>query len=336
MNTELTYNSRDDANLVDTKQPIVSIIINNYNYALHLRQAIDGALNQTYKNVEVIVVDDGSVDNSREVIASYGNQIIAVLKENGGQASALNGGFNASKGDIICLLDADDIFLPKKVSKVVEWFQLNPSIDWVFNESLPMTSEDISKIDLISIWNPDLDITHKDNLQIIDFRNNIINAELPHFTPSTSNLCFSRKILEKIFPLPEVKGFSGLAICDLYLKYIAVGIGTGYSSKKNLGIFRIHDKNRYTTQEINNKRNIDAEILMVSGYWMLVQFPSFSKLSKKLFSKGLANYLRSDNHKITYRDYIKKYIFKISLIDKFKMLSMTIYYFIKLGYVDLI
>jgi len=318
------------------EKPLVSIIINNYNYGVHLQEAIDGALNQTYKNVEVIVVDDGSVDNSREVIASYGNQIIAVLKENGGQASALNAGFKASKGDIICLLDADDIFLANKVSEIVEWFQLNPSIDWVFNESLPMTSEDISKVDLTSILNPELDISHKNNLQIIDFRTNIINAELPNFAPSTSNLCFSRKILEKIFPLPEIKGFSGLAICDLYLKYVAVGISTGYSSKKNLGIFRIHENNRYTTQEINNKRSIDAEILMVSGYWMLVKFPSFSKLSQKIFSKGLANYLRSNNQKINYSDCIKKYIFKLSIIDQFKMLSMTIYYFIKLGFVHLV
>ncbi len=317
-------------------QPLVSIIINNYNYSRFLSYAIDAALAQTYPSLEVIVVDDGSLDNSREVIASYGNQVIAVLKENGGQASALNAGFKASKGDIICLLDADDIFLPNKAAVIVDFFEKNPSIDWVFNESLPMTSEDISQVELTSIMNPSLDINHQDNLQIIDFRNNIINAELPNFTPSTSNLCFSRKILEKIFPLPEIKGFSGLAICDLYLKYVAVGIGTGYSSKKNLGIFRIHNNNRYTTQEINNKRSIDAEILMVSGYWILVKFPSFSKLSEKLFSKGLANYLRSKYHKIDYSIFIKEYIFKISFINQCKLLFMTVYYFIKLGYMSLI
>ena len=97
---------------ISNKSPLVSILINNYNYAQYLSQAIDSALGQTYTNTEIIVVDDGSTDNSREIINSYGNQIISVLKENGGQASAINAGFAASKGDIICLLDADDIFLP--------------------------------------------------------------------------------------------------------------------------------------------------------------------------------------------------------------------------------
>jgi glycosyltransferase involved in cell wall biosynthesis len=69
--------------------PFVSILINNYNYGRFLQEAIDSALNQTYSPTEVIVVDDGSTDNSREIIASYGNKIIPVLKENGGQARPL-------------------------------------------------------------------------------------------------------------------------------------------------------------------------------------------------------------------------------------------------------
>ena len=66
---------------------LVTILINNYNYGRFLRDAIDSALNQTYRNLEVIVVDDGSTDESREVIASYGDRIIPVLKENGERLS---------------------------------------------------------------------------------------------------------------------------------------------------------------------------------------------------------------------------------------------------------
>lgn len=102
---------------------LVSILINNYNYGRFLRQAIDSALNQTYQNVEVIVVDDGSADESREIIGSYGNRIIPVLKENGGQASAFNAGIAASQGEIICMLDADDFFHPSKVERVVPYSQ---------------------------------------------------------------------------------------------------------------------------------------------------------------------------------------------------------------------
>jgi glycosyltransferase involved in cell wall biosynthesis len=96
---------------------LVSIIINNYNYGHFVSEAIDSALNQTYSQIEVIVVDDGSTDNSRKIIASYEHRITSILKENGGQASALNAGFAATQGDIICFLDADDIFLIEKLKK---------------------------------------------------------------------------------------------------------------------------------------------------------------------------------------------------------------------------
>ena len=70
-----------------TNPPLASVIINNYNYGRFLRGAIDSALNQTYPHTEVIVVDDGSTDGSPEVIATYKNRIVPVLKTNGGQAS---------------------------------------------------------------------------------------------------------------------------------------------------------------------------------------------------------------------------------------------------------
>src|ERR1019366_560992 len=103
-----------------TSSPLVSILINNYNYGRFLRDAIDSALSQTYPNTEVIVVDDGSSDDSRDIIATYGERIIPILKHNGGQASAFNAGFAASNGLWIHLLDSDDIFLPNKTGRVQE------------------------------------------------------------------------------------------------------------------------------------------------------------------------------------------------------------------------
>src|SRR5258708_23497185 len=103
-------------------KPLVSILINNYNYGRFLTNAIDSALAQTYQRIEVVIVDDGSTDNSREIISSYGDRIIPVLKENGGQASAFNAGVEASRGEILSFLDADDSFFPEKISHVVALF----------------------------------------------------------------------------------------------------------------------------------------------------------------------------------------------------------------------
>jgi len=94
--------------------PLVSVLINNFNYGRFLSDAIDSALGQSYSNTEIIVVDDGSTDGSRDVIRGYGNRIISLFKPNGGQASAFNSAFAASKGEWILFLDSDDYFAPPK------------------------------------------------------------------------------------------------------------------------------------------------------------------------------------------------------------------------------
>ena len=97
-----------------------SIVINNYNYARFLSQAIESALAQTYRDTEVIVIDDGSTDNSVEVMRSYGNRIISVFKKNGGQSSCYARGFEVSSGDLVLYLDADDYLLSHCLSEVID------------------------------------------------------------------------------------------------------------------------------------------------------------------------------------------------------------------------
>src|ERR687897_1735676 len=98
-----------------SKLPLASIIVDNYNSRRFLEETIDSALAQTYPNTEVIAVDDGSTDDSREIIDGYGDRIVPVFKENGGQASAFNAGFLASRGEVIFFLDGDDRFFPTTV-----------------------------------------------------------------------------------------------------------------------------------------------------------------------------------------------------------------------------
>lgn len=101
--------------------PLVSIVICNYNYGRFIRSAISSALAQTYKNIEIVVVDDGSTDSSRAVIDEFvlTGAVKAIYQNNEGQYSAYNAGFAASSGDIVMFLDADDIYLPEAARMVV-------------------------------------------------------------------------------------------------------------------------------------------------------------------------------------------------------------------------
>ena len=99
-----------------------SIAIRNYNYGLFLEECIQSCLQQDYdpELFEIIVVDDGSTDNCREILKKYQNKITVILQENAGMASAARSGILKAKNDFICLLDSDDYFLPNKLSKVAE------------------------------------------------------------------------------------------------------------------------------------------------------------------------------------------------------------------------
>ena len=108
------------------ERPLVSVLMANYNYGRYIGEALESVLRQTYPNFEVVVSDDGSIDDSCEVVGQYcdrDKRIRLLAKENGGQASALNAAYAASRGEIICLLDADDMFLPQKLEQVVGAFK---------------------------------------------------------------------------------------------------------------------------------------------------------------------------------------------------------------------
>ncbi len=91
-----------------TENPLVSIIIPTYNYAGYLPGAIQSCLDQSYKSLEIIVVDDGSTDNTKEIAEHYGKNILYIHQENSGVSSARNRGLEVAKGDFIAFLDADD------------------------------------------------------------------------------------------------------------------------------------------------------------------------------------------------------------------------------------
>ena len=226
--------------------PLVSILINNYNYRQFLSEAIESALNQTYRNIEVVVVDDGSTDDSREVLAQYDGRIVTVLKRNGGQASAFNAGFQASRGEIVCFLDADDWFAPDKVATVVATFACNPGSGWLVHHLRHVDNEhkSISILELANFTPPP--VVSGNYTRIAKFGR---DRNLP-WLPATTGLCFRRAVLEKILPVPLALRITA----DNYLKCAGLMTSPLLAVEKVLAFQRIHGSNAYSNIDRQDKK----------------------------------------------------------------------------------
>lgn len=220
-------------------QPLVSIIVNNYNYARFLAKAIDSALEQTYPKLEVIVVDDGSTDNSRNVIAQYGDQIIAVLQENGKQGKAFNHGFSHSRGEIIIFLDSDDYLFPNAVEQVVQaWQPGTAKVHYRLNVvdqdgklrgfSYPQGGK---RLATGKVWESLLQV-----------------ATYPG-VPTSGN-AISRSALMQVFPVPD----DCTTMADDYLSVLIPFSGEVRAIEEPLGAYRIHGSNQWALSSISSTR----------------------------------------------------------------------------------
>ena len=235
---------------------LISVIINNYNYGRFLRHCIESCLEQTYGNKEIVVVDDGSSDNSRDIIADFGDLIRPIFKPNGGQGSALNAGFRASLGDIIIFLDSDDVLSPACLTEVH------------------------------NIWRPSFSKAHF-NLRLVDkdggdLGENFCTVQLPHgdlksailenanyVSPPMSGNAFSRWFLSKVMPMPEEEW---RIAADAYLFNLAPLFGEVGAIDAPLGCYRIHGQNasshlagsafKIETCRLNLEREIRTERLI--------------------------------------------------------------------------
>lgn len=114
--------------------PLVSIVTPSYNQGEFIRATIESVLNQDYPNIEYLVMDGGSTDNTVEILKSYGDRIQWVSEKDAGQADAVNKGIKRAKGAIIGWLNSDDTYLEGAVSKMVAYFKEHPDTDMVYGE----------------------------------------------------------------------------------------------------------------------------------------------------------------------------------------------------------
>ncbi len=219
--------------------PLASLVINNHDYGRYLGEAIESALAQNHPATEVVVVDDGSTDDSREVIASYGDRVVAVLKEQGGQASAVNAGFAAARGEVVIFLDADDVLLPGAVCAAVG--RLGPGVAKVH---WPVREVDKQGRDL-GRCRPRERVSQGDLREWI-----ATSGPDAHVSPPTSGNAYARACLERILPMPEPE-FELTA--DAYLYCLAPLFGRIERIDEPLTLYRLHGSNRSLVQSFEDR-----------------------------------------------------------------------------------
>ncbi|MBI5101808.1 MAG: glycosyltransferase [Nitrospirae bacterium] len=229
-------------------KPFFSVIINSYNYGRFIEEAIDSVLAQRFPldEIEIIVVDDGSTDDTSVRTKKYADSIVYIFKENGGQASALNAGFAAARGEIIAFLDSDDYWHPSKLFEISGEFRRSPSVDFVYHY-MDVVDNDRNLIDRLSF--PDFGSG--------DFLEAYLRGRLPVFSP-TSGMSFRKACLERIMPLAE----EFRVFADIHMHYMLPFYIRGMSViKKSLGYYRMHGGNLsggnlLTAEKLGRERDI--------------------------------------------------------------------------------
>lgn len=211
----------------DHRQPLVSIVIDNYNYERYLACAIESALAQTYDRVEVIVVDDGSTDGSREILRQYEGRAKIIFKVNEGQASTFNEGFAAASGDLILFLDSDDFLDPDAIEAAVARWE-----DGLTKVHFPLRVVD-------STGTRTGLIMPRARLDRGDMKERILRVGRYIASPTSGNL-FSRAFLSQVMPIPKsLWHFTG----DGYLNTCAPFYGPMEALEEPHGGYRVHDSN---------------------------------------------------------------------------------------------
>ena len=208
---------------------LVSIVVNNYNYARFLPRSVGSALAQTYPYIEVVVVDDASTDGSQEIIRAFAQRVTPVLKVvNTGHGAAFNSGFTASRGEIVIFLDADDYLYPRAVEILIREFA-------------PGVAKVQYRLDLVDGTGRIVDSFPAPEVQFDD--GDVVPLLLAtgrYEGTVTAGNAFSRHALDAILPMPEERFRQG---ADGYVCTLAPLFGAVRSIEQRLGAYVQHGAN---------------------------------------------------------------------------------------------
>lgn len=256
----------------------ISVIITNYNYADYVCEAIESALNQTHKPDEIIVVDDGSTDDSvARINAAYSDnpKIKRVFKPNGGQLTAFNSGVEHATGDILFFLDADDFYLETHLEKCLKAFTSHPDKELIFTAYRYVGNQ---------------------SGEVFRFKRSGSKGLSPiaaYFARywaggQTSTLAIKRSLAQRIFPYPETWTHFSNSHGDLPLVYGSSILGAQkYYLREATVHYRMHGKNDTLNALRSNIVCFEVELLtstVTQYYWKK------AGLSQQILSKALAEF----------------------------------------------
>jgi hypothetical protein len=208
--------------------PLVSVVVTSFNYADYIALTIESVLSQTYPSIELIVVDDGSTDQSLAVIAGFGDRLRCISRSNGGEAAACNTGFAASRGTIVMFLHSDDILYPDAVETVVRHWSPAAAKVQFYLDRIDAAGRPLGQ------RAPNIPFAPDDEVPTL----------LRHYayypSPPTSGNAYSRRVLEKLMPVPEAPWRGGVDGC---LNALSALHGQVVSIHSAHGGYRIHNRN---------------------------------------------------------------------------------------------
>jgi glycosyltransferase involved in cell wall biosynthesis len=211
-------------------RPAVSVLINNYNYGRFLARAIDSALAQEGSGIEVVVVDDGSNDDSHAVLDGFRDRVKLVLQDNRGQAAAINAGVQASEGEFLCFLDADDWWTPGKLAAIVSTFRSNLKATLIYHRLQPVMVDEMPTLKPVPRTLCSGDISAR-----------LIRSAGWWPFPMTSAIAVRRRAWEAVGDIPGEFRISA----DAWLAGIYPLIGHVVALPQAFGCYRIHNNNWY-------------------------------------------------------------------------------------------
>jgi glycosyltransferase involved in cell wall biosynthesis len=223
-----------------TPPPLVSVLIDTYNQAHFLEQAVTSVFEQDLSpsEMEIIVVDDGSTDDTASIIRKFGSRVLYLRKENGGQASAFNAAIPKTSAPIVAFLDADDWWAPGKLRAVLDAFDKNPTIAAVGHGFFEVS--DAAPLE---------DYVVPESTCLVDLStvDRAVQAFAARHFLGTSKLAVRRPALERIGTLPEQLVFCA----DTPILTLALALGGAIVLDQPLCYYRLHANNLFAFDSVN-------------------------------------------------------------------------------------